>query len=161
MKKIILLFLITSFLLGCASYKFQRGSQPYDKGYVVLRDGYTIPEYTIGKDNSAPQDLGLAKERFKKRKGIVEEYYKKMGCIENRFKMAFWDPGVLFLKMMGGIFRLPFVAVSDYKAEHNPKYKEKIRRIEDEQDLNEEMRTKKLKKELNNYIQKELDKENY
>jgi hypothetical protein len=160
MKKIIPLFMITLCLLGCASYKFQRGSQPYDKGYVVSRDGYTIPEYTIGKDNTVPQDLELAKERFEERKGIVEHYYKKMGYIENRFKMAFWDPGVFFLKMIGGVFRLPFVAISDYKLEHNPEYREKIRRIQDEQDLNEEVRIKKLKEQLKNYIQKELDKEN-
>ena len=160
MKKIILLFLITLFLAGCASYKFQRGSQPYDKGYVVSRDDYAIPEYTIGKDNSVPSGLALARERFKKRKNVVEEYYKKMGCIENHFKMVFWDPGVFFLKMVGGIFRLPLVAISDYKLEHSPKYREKIRKIQDEQDLNEEIRTKKLKEELNNYIQKELDKEN-
>lgn len=88
MKKILILIALVVFLSGCATYKFQRGLKPYDKGYVVSRDDYTIVEYTIGKNNSVP-DLGLARQRFKKRRNIVEHYYKKMGYIENRFKMAF------------------------------------------------------------------------
>jgi hypothetical protein len=156
---LIFTFCILNFL-GCATYKFKLGTVPYDKGYVVLRDDYTIPEYTLGKDNSVSNNLDLAKDRFKRRKNMVEHYYKKMGYIENNFKMTFWNPCILFLKAIGGVFRLPSIAISDYKYEHNPKYREKIIRMEQEEDTKEEMRTQKLKEQLNNYIQKDLAKEN-
>ena len=147
------------FLTGCASYKFQRSQQaPYDKGYTVLREGYLIPEYTVGKENSFP-GIQLAKERFKQRKNMVEHYYKKMGYVENRFKMVFCDPAVFFLKMVGGIFRLPGVAISDYRYEHNLAYREKIKQRGKERDTKEEARIKELSDELNLYIQGKLGKE--
>ena len=158
MKKIILLVLLVVFLSGCATYKFQHGREPYNKGYVVSRDDYIIPEYTIGKDNSVPS-IELAKERFKKRRQMVEYYYEKMGYIENKLKTTFWEPTVLFLKFIGGVFRLPSIAISDYKYEHNPQYREKIIKMQQEQDALEEARIQNLKKELNSYIQKELAKE--
>jgi len=158
MKKTILLVLLVVFLSGCATYKFQRGKEPYNKGYVVSRDDYIIPEYTIGKDNSVPS-IELAKERFKKRRQTVEYYYEKMGYIENKLKTTFWEPIVLFLKFIGGVFRLPSIAISDYKYEHNPQYREKIIKMQQEQDALEEARIQNLKKELNSYIQKELAKE--
>jgi len=158
MKKMIFLVILAVFLSGCATYKFQRGKEPYDKGYVVSRDNYAIPEYTIGKDNSVP-NLELARERFEKRKQIVEHYYKKMGYIEDKLKMTFWDPPILFLKFIGGVFRLPSIAISDYKYEHNPRYREKIIKMQQEKDAAEEARIQKLKEELNSYIQKELAQE--
>lgn len=148
-----------SIFLGCATYKYQLGKPPFDKGYIVLRDGYAIPEYTIGKDNSVPKEINLAEDRFKRRKNIVEHYYKKMGNIENRFKMAFWDPCIVFLKAIGGVFRFPSIAISDYRYEHNPKYRERIKKKEQEEDAKETMRIQKLKDELNIYIQKNLAKE--
>lgn len=159
MKKLAVLFLSAVFLSGCASYKFQRGKEPYDKGYVVSRDGYVIPEYTIGKENSVP-DLSVAKERFKKRKNRVEHYYKKMGHIENHFKATFWDPPVFLTKVVFGIFRLPSIAISDYRSEHNPGYRDRMRVIEEEREAREEARISKLKEGLNTYIQKELAGEN-
>lgn len=158
MKKIIFLFLLTLFLSGCSTYRFQRGKAPYDTGFVALRDNYTILEYTVGKDNSVPR-LKLAKERFKRRRDQVEYYYKKMGLIESRLKETFWDPPVLFSKFIGGIFRLPGVAISDYKYEHDPKYREKVRKLEDEQDQREEARINQIKEELKAYIQKDLTSE--
>lgn len=158
MKKTILLVLLVIFLSGCATYKFQHGREPYNKGYVVSRDDYIIPEYTIGKDNSVPS-IELAKERFKKRRQMVEYYYEKMGYIENKLKTTFWEPTVLFLKFIGGVFRLPSIAISDYKYEHNPQYREKIIKMQQEQDALEEARIQKLKDTLNIYIQKELAKE--
>ena len=158
MKKITLLLLPLLFLSGCATYKFHHGKEPYSKGYVVSRDDYTILEYTLSKDNTVPK-LPLAKVRFKRRRNIVEDYYKRMGYIENRFKMAFMDPAVYFLKLVGGVFRLPFIAVSDYRQAHNPAYKERLRRIEDEKDAREEARINKIKEKLNTYIQKDLSNE--
>ncbi|MFH0912666.1 MAG: hypothetical protein V1884_00050 [Candidatus Omnitrophota bacterium] len=158
MKRGLILVALTVFLSGCATYKFQQGAKPYDKGYVVSRDGYAIAEYTIGKNNSVP-DLQLAKRRFKRRKNTVEHYYKKMGCIENRFKMTFVDPCIMFLKAIGGVFRLPLIAISDYKYEHNPEYREKIIKREEEQDAKEEVRIQRLKDTLNIYIEKKITQE--
>jgi hypothetical protein len=62
-------------------------------------------------------------------------------------------------KIVGGVFRLPFIAISDYKAAHNPQYKEKLRKIEDERDAREEARINALKEKLNAYIQKDLARE--
>lgn len=159
MKKIVFLVVLAVFLSGCATYKFQRGKEPYNKGYVVSRDDYLILEYTIGKDNSVP-NLELAKERFKKRRKTVEYYYERMGYIENKLKGTFWQPIVLFTKFIGGIFRLPFIAVSDYKYEHDPQYREKIIKMQEEQEALEEAHIQNLKQELNSYIQGELAKEN-
>jgi len=155
MRKIIFLVVLSVFLSGCATYKFQRGEAPHNKGYVVSRDDKAILEYTIGKDNSVP-NLELARERFKKRKNTVEYYYNKMGYIENGVKRTFWDPMVLFFKFIGGIFRLPSIAISDYKYEHNPQYREKIIKMQQGKDAAEEARVQKLKLQLNSYIQKEL-----
>jgi hypothetical protein len=155
---LIFAFCILNFM-GCATYKFQRGSEPpYNKGYVALRDDRVIPEYTIGKDNSVP-DLELAKERFQRRRDTVEYYYKKMGSIENHLKMFLWDPPVMLVKVIGGVFQLPFIAISDYRYQHNPAYKERVRKIEEERDAREETRIKKLKDELDVYIQKDLASE--
>ncbi|MCX5714821.1 MAG: PKD domain-containing protein [Candidatus Omnitrophica bacterium] len=159
MKRIMLLVFLVLLLSGCAAYRFQPGSPPYDKGYMVSRDGYSILEYTVGKDNSVPEDLALAKKRFKRRRYVVEHYYKKMGYIENRFKEWFWDPPRYFVKLVTGVFRMPGVAISDYRVRHNPKYKERVLRKEDTLDLKEETITKKLRKVLSDYIQKDLEKE--
>ncbi len=159
MKKIISLFLLTMLLSGCATYKFRRGEKPYDKGYVASRDDYAILEYTLGKDNNVPDNLALAQERFKRRRRIAEHYYKKMGYIDNHFKMVFWNPCIYTLKTMRGIFRLPFIAISDYRYEHNPKYREKIIKMQQEQDAKEEACLEKLKDKLNVYIQKDIASE--
>lgn len=159
MKKIAIFLLSFLFLSGCATYKFNTGEKPYDKGYVVTRDGYKIIEYTIGKDNSVPAELSQAKERFKRRRRLVEDSYKKMGYIENRFKMAVWDPAVYFVKIVGGVFRLPSVAISDYRYRRNPQYRERIRKLEAEKDVVEEARLNKLKAKLDTYINNDLAKE--
>lgn len=158
MKRTQVLLFLLLFLSGCATYKFQKGQPPYDKGYVVSRDNYTILEYTVGKDNSVP-DLEIAKERFKRRRTSVECYYKKIGSVENRFKQVFWDYPAMIVKFIGGVFRLPFIAIADYKYEHNPQYREKVKIREEKEDLAERERIKSLKEQLNKYIQNDLAKE--
>lgn len=162
-KKFCFVILISIFCIfnftGCATYKFHHGKQPYDLGYVVSRDDYMILEYTIGPENSVPADRKLAKERFLRRKNIVEDYYKRMGYIENRFKATFWNYWTWIAKLVGGVFKLPFVAISDYRYEHDPVYREKIRKIDQEKEAREEGRIKSLKEKLNVYIQKDLTKE--
>lgn len=155
MKKTQVLLFLLLFLSGCATYKFHKGQPPYDKGYVVSRGSDTIPEYTIGKNNSVPE-LESARERFKRRRDTVEYYYRKMGYLGNRFKQIFWDPPALFLDFIGGIFRMPFIAAADHKYEHDPGYREKIIKEEEKQDAYEVARIKSSKEELNAYIQKDL-----
>lgn len=156
MKKIALLLPIL-LLCGCATYKFHHGTAPYDKGYIVSREDYTIVEYTLGRDNTVPK-IDLAKERFKRRKARVEDSYKRMGYIENRFKMAFWDPCTYFFKLVGGVFRLPFIAISDYRQGHDPVYKQRVRAAEQRKDSQEDELINKLKNGLQLYIDRDLDK---
>ncbi len=157
-RKAAVLLLVALFLSGCATYKFHHGKAPYDKGYVVSRDDYAIPEYTLGKDNKVPP-LKVAKERFKRRRRVVEDYYKKMGFIENHFKTAVYDPPVTLIKMVGGVFCLPYIALSDYRYEHNPKYKERVKQNDAKQDDREAKRIASLKDKLNEYLVKDLAKE--
>ncbi|MCX5711684.1 MAG: PKD domain-containing protein [Candidatus Omnitrophica bacterium] len=158
MKKISFLLIFAFLLSGCATYKFQHGAVPYDKGYVVNRDGDTLPDYTIGKNNTVPADLALAKKRFKERRDTVEHYYTQMGLLENPAKQ--WlEPPVLVFKLLTGFLRLPFIAYKNYKYEHDPKYKAEVDKLDEAAEAKESQRIKILKEELNLYIQKELEKE--
>jgi len=141
-------------LCGCATYNIQQEKN----GFAVARYKKVIPEYTEGPDGSFP-DKALAEERFKRRKKTVEYYYKKMGFMDNRFKQVFIEPPVAFIQFIAGIFRMPFIMASDYKYNHNPQYKEKIDKLEDQQYESEKARIKGLKAELNFYIKGDLAKE--
>jgi len=157
-KKIILLLFSVILLSGCATYKFQHGVEPYEKGYVVSRSGETIPDYTIGKNNSVPADLALAKKRFKERRDKVEYYYKEMGLIESPAQVLL-QPPILMVKLLTGLLRLPFVAYTNYKYEHDPAYKAEVDKLDLEKETKQRQRIKALKAELNTYIQQELEKE--
>lgn len=160
MKKYLFLIMpAILFLSGCATYSFRKGESPYDQGYVAARYDRVIPEYTLGKDNSVPSEEELARERFKRRRKTVENYYKKMGYIENRFKQNFIDPPIFILKTIFGIFRMPFIAVSDYRYNHNPKYKEEVDKREDAEYKAERERLKGLKDRLAAYVQEDLQEE--
>jgi hypothetical protein len=151
-------FILELLLSGCATYKFQKGSVPYDKGYVASYDGKIIPEYTVGKDNSVP-DLELAKERFKRRRSTVEYYCKKMGDIESRFKEILWDPPAMAIDFIGGVLRWPFIAVSDYKYNRDPKYREEADRLDEKKDEMEKARVNDLRSRLKVYIEEDLARE--
>ncbi len=158
-KALVILPFSLLFLSGCATYSFWKGESPYDKGYVAARYDRVIPEYTLGKDNSVPADEQLARERFQRRRKTVENYYKKMGYIENRFKQNFVDPPIFMLKSVFGIFRMPSIAIADYRYNHNPKYKEEVDKKEDAEYKVERERLKALRDQLNAYIQEDLQKE--
>jgi len=145
------------FLSGCATYSFRKGESPYNNGFVAARYDRVLPEYTLGKDNSVP-DEKTAKERFQRRRKQVESYYKKMGYIENRFKEMFIDPPVLIFQTTIGIFRMPAIAIRDYKYNHDALYKAEVEKKEDAAYKAEKERLKALKDELNSYIQKDLEK---
>jgi hypothetical protein len=159
MKKFSILFLCFIFISGCATYKFQRGQKTDNQGYVVSRNGFTIIEYTIGKNNSVPSDLNLAKQRFQQRRDTVEEYYTKMGLVESRAKQYLWDPPISFFKFLKGMVTLPFVASEQRRYEKDPKYRQKVDREEEEKEEKERLRIANLRTDLNTYIQRELTKE--
>jgi len=157
MKKVILVLLAVLTLSGCTTYKFQKGLKPYDQGYVVSRRGFVIPEYTIGENNTVPADLEVAQERFNRRKKSVEYYYEKLGDIDSNFKSYFLKP----ISAVGGLVtspvRLPLVAYQDHKYEHNPAYKEKMDKIDDQADKKLRDRTKIVRDYLAKYIQDDLN----
>ncbi len=158
MKKILVLFFLGFILSGCATYKFQKPATSGAKGYLVCYDGKPILEYTVGKEKSLP-DLTLAKERFKRRRSTVEYYYKQMDLIESRLKTYFWDTPTMLVDLLGGIFRWPFTAVADYKYNRNPKYKEKVDKLDEQKEELEKARVNSLKEKLAAYITEDLNKE--
>lgn len=158
MKKILILIFSVFILSGCATYKFQKSDSAKPQGYLVSYDGKPLPEYTIGKDNVLP-DLTLAEQRFKRRRAKVEYYYKKMGQIESRLKYFFWDPPAMMVDFIGGIFRWPFIARADYKYNRDPKYKERVDRLDEQKDELEKARVNALKEKLAAYVAADLNKE--
>ncbi len=158
LRKILAILFLAFILSGCATYKFQKSASSGSQGYLVAYDSKPILEYTVGKEKSLP-DLALAKERFKRRRATVEYYYKQTGQIESRLKEAFWEPPAMFVDFLGGILRWPFIAVSDYKYNHNPKYKERVDRLDEEKETFEKARINSLKEKLAAYIAEDLAKE--
>ena len=158
MKRFYVILVSAILLSGCATYKIQQSKSSNDNGFVVSRYDKIIPEYTLGINNSLP-DKEKAEERFKRRKSEVEYYYKQMGFIENRFKQVFVEPPLTLIQLVVGVFRMPFIAVSDYKYNHNPQYKERIDRLEDEKYNAEKARVKEFKDKLSEYLKEDLSKE--
>jgi len=159
MKRMLAIFLLMVFTAGCATYKFQSGKAPFDQGYVVARKNYVIPEYTVGQNNSVPKDINIAKQRFKRRKDMVEHYYKKMGYIDNGFKSKVLDPAFMVGEFIVGVFHWPFIAVSDYRYNHNPNYHQKMDNLDQEREDRALERVRGLKGALNEYVQKDLARE--
>ncbi len=157
-RKILVLLFLTFILSGCATYKFQKPEKPANQGYLVSYDGKPIIEYTVGREKSLP-DLTLAKERFRRRRSAVEYYYKQMGLIESKFKANFWDMPAMFVDFVGGILRWPITAVVDYRYNHNPQYKERADKLEEEREAFEKARLDSLKEKLQAYIAEDLAKE--
>lgn len=158
MKKILILLFFAFILSGCATYKFQKSASSGNQGYLVTYDGDPVLEYTVGKEKTLP-DLALAKERFKRRRPTVEYYYKKTGQIESRFKEFLWDIPAMGADFLSGVLRWPFIAVADYKYNHNSKYKERMDRLDQERETFEKARVNSLKEKLAAYIAEDLAKE--
>jgi hypothetical protein len=158
LKKNLVLFFLVCILSGCATYKFQKPDASATQGFLAYYNGKPIAEYTVGKDKSLP-DLTLAKERFKRRRLAVERYYKQTGQIQSRLKGFFWEPPAMFAGFIGGVLRWPFIAVADYKYNHNPGYKARVDRQDEEKEALETARESSLKQELDAYIAKDLAEE--
>lgn len=151
---VLLVFLICGCQHSGKVYNFVDSSK-YGEGYVVNRKGVIIPEYTIGKDFQPPEDLELAKERFRRRRGMVEKYYRQMGVIV--------DSGFEMFKTMAGVAAAPVVLpfkIVDYKRyREDPEYRKEVDEAE-EKALQEEMeRNEKLKEELAQWVAQDLEKE--
>ena len=153
------LVVLLAFISGCSTYKFHKGNKLYSDGYIASVNDYDIIEFTVGKDNSVPSDLELAKKRFERRRDIVEDYYKRMGYIESKLKQAFLDYPIIIVKAFGGIFCLPYIFITDYKYEHNREYRQRVDRLNQEAEDLEKARIKALKSKLNAYIRQDLSKE--
>lgn len=158
MRKILILLFFTFILSGCATYKFQKSDASGSQGYLVSYDGKPILEYTVGKEKSLP-DLALARERFKRRRSTVEYYYKNTEVIESRFKEFLLDPPAMILDFLGGVLRWPFIAVADYKYNHDPKYKERVDKLDEQADAAGKARINSLQEKLAAYIVADLSKE--
>jgi PKD domain len=157
LRKISVLLILAFFLTGCATYKLQK-STTGPQGYLVSYDGYPLPEYTLGKDKTLP-DLSLAKERFKRRRLPVENYYRQMDKIESRIREFLWEPPEMAAGFLWGVLRWPMTAVADYKYNHNLQYKAKIDRQDEEKEVLETARKEKVRKELDAYVAKDLSQE--
>ncbi len=144
-------------LSGCAVHKFQKSEKL--GGYAVARFGYEIPEYTIDLENKAPGDFKIAKERFKRRNDIVEEYYMKMGQIESYFRRYITHYPILMADMAGGVLTLPFHIVSGYRYDHNEKYRAMTDEFDRREREVEDARVAKLRQELMEFIKLDLEKE--
>lgn len=158
MRKILILLFLAFVLSGCATYKFQKSTSAGSQGYLVTYNGDPVLEYTVGKDKTLP-DLALAKERFKRRRPTVEYYLKKSGQIESRLKEFFWDTPGMIVDAVGGVLRWPYTAMADYRYNHNPKYKEKMDKLDEEKEAMEKARENSLKEKLASYIVEDLAKE--
>lgn len=153
------LFLIMAlFFAGCATsgkaFTYVKSKQ-YGNGYVINRKGVIIPEYTVGRDNQAPEDLELAQARFRKRKGAVDSFYKKMGVIV--------DSNLEMGKMMGSLvtapLRAPFKIVDYNRYENDPDYRAEVDREEELADQKEEERIAAVRKELAAWLEEQIERE--
>ncbi|MDD5692512.1 MAG: PKD domain-containing protein [Candidatus Omnitrophica bacterium] len=159
MRRILVLLFFAFVLSGCATYKFQKSGPSASQGYVATYDGKPVLEYTVGQGKSLPPDLTLARERFKRRRAKVEYYYKNMGQIRSRMMEFFWDPPAMLVDFMWGVVRWPFIAYSDYKYNRDPKYREKVDKLDEQKDALEKARVNSLREKLNAYINEDIAKE--
>ncbi len=152
MKRIFVIALII-FLSGCAAYKYEISPKAYNKGFVVRRHGLLIPEYTIDEQENAPKDKQLASRRFKRRKDIVNYYYKQMGLIYNDAMTRTADFG----NMMTGIFKLPKAAMENAKYETDPEYKARADKEMFDQEAKTIERRQDLREKLGEYIKRDME----
>lgn len=138
-------------------HRFQRSKEL--GGYSVARFGNVIPEYTVDLENKAPEDFEAAKARYIRRKDTVEAYYLKMGEIESHFRRYITHYPILMWSMFANTLKMPFHIVSEYRYEHDERYRKKIDSLDAEQIAKEKERINKLKSELREFIRQDLERE--
>lgn len=158
LKKILIIALFVPLLQGCTVHKFQK-SKSLDGGYAVARFGYVIPEYTADLNKKAPKDLKLAKERYLRRKWIVENYYIQMGKIDTYFRRFVGRYPPLISSLAGNVFKTPFNIVSEYRYDHNEAYRQRIDKADAMQKAKEDARNKMIMEKLYEFIRQDLQKE--
>lgn len=158
MKKLFSLFLCFLFLSGCAVHRFQKSQEL--GGYAVARFGYVIAEYTVDLNNKAPVDFALARARYLRRNDRVEKYYIKMGQIEDYLTRYIAHFPKMMWSILANTIKMPFHIISEYRYEHNEKYRNKIDDLDAQAKAREDTRIEKLKSELKDFIRQDLDKEN-
>lgn len=125
----------------------------------MARFGYVIPEYTVNLDNKAPEDLSLAKDRFKRRKDTVESAYIKMGQIEDYITRYITHFPKIMWSLLANTIQMPFHIVSEYRYEHNEKYRQRIDDLDLQAKAKEEEKVSALKSRLREFIKQDLEKE--
>lgn len=144
-------------LSGCTVHRFQKSSK--HGGYVVARFAYVIPEYTVDLENKAPEDFSLAKSRYIRRNDMVETLYIRMGQIENYGRRYFTHFPRIMWSIFANTIKLPAHIISEYRYDHNEKYRQKIDALDARKKAEEDRKINQLKEELKNYLIKDLEKE--
>ncbi|TAM42047.1 PKD domain-containing protein [bacterium] len=82
-----------------------------------------------------------------------------MDQMTSRTKEFLWDTPAMFVDFMWGVLRWPFIAISDYKYNRDPKYKERVDKLDEEKEALEKSRVNSLREKLDAYINEDLAKE--
>ncbi len=117
-RQLVVTWLAISIILsGCApAYRFVN-TEKIKSGYTVQKGNIYLPYFTIDRSKQYPKELKLAKKRFKRRRRVVEKYYKEINpeLFENYF--------ISFAKTIPFYLFYPFaVIIMRFRGE--PRYKE-------------------------------------
>ena len=142
MRRLIYLLIFIMIISSCApSYNFVK-TEESNNGYTIKRGPLYMPFFTVA-DGEYPEDLKLAKKRFKRRKRIVEGYYK-----ENDPEL--YDSSFLsVMKTLGVLLIYPLWVVTGFLKDEDDFYRE-VEGIEAYQ---------KKKDQIKAYIEEDLKKE--
>ena len=113
------------FISGCLPvYQY---SHRADGGYIIKKCSDSFPEFTVDSENQYPQDLALAKKRFKRRGKFVEDWYKKHEPED------ITNPYIASLKMFAGLplkpFKLVLAVLTKEPPEETEEEAEEARRV--------------------------------
>ncbi|MBU1122591.1 MAG: hypothetical protein ABIH71_02900 [Candidatus Omnitrophota bacterium] len=111
-KKILTIGIIVLFILsGCSpAYRFVRGNE-VNKGYLVKKGRTEMPYFTVDISRQYPQNLKLARERFKRRREFIEKYYR------NEYPELFEGPFKSCIKFLSFYVFLPIAILREYFAD--------------------------------------------
>ena len=125
----------------------------------MARFGYVIPEYTVDLENKAPANFASAKARYLRRNDAVEKYYLKMGQIEDYLTRYVTHFPKIMWSVFANTIKMPLHIVSEYRYEHNEKYRSKIDALDAQAKAEEDARISVLRSELKEFIRQDLTQE--